>query len=1078
MSRFSDVFRHYSIKRKLMVFFLLLSSVGILVSSATFLINQFYRYNQNAREEIKAQASILARNTSAALTFGDQAAANETLAGLKANPRIVAVAIFAADYSLFAHYVASGADSSRLRSEFSSLLHPSADPKALFSVLQEATNAFHLLEMRPLASEPIILDNQQVGTVVVQADLRYLYRELQFLAALMSCVALTTFLIAWVLATRFQRIISDPIISLSNVMKRVSNEKNYTLRAVSDSPDEIGALITGFNEMLQEIQNRDRIVLEQQQQLLDEKNSRIRKLTAAVEQSANSIIITTPQGDIEYVNPHFCATTGYTADEVIGQNPRILQAETDSAAKYSELWQTVLKGGRWSGEFLNRKKNGELFWEQATVSPVLNDQGVITSLIAIKVDITERKQAEEEMLRAKEQAEAANRAKSEFLANMSHEIRTPMNGVIGMSDLLADTPLNDEQRQFMDAIRTSADHLMEIINDILDFSKIEADKMELDKAPFLLRPFLGTTLRSLAGKASEKGLELTVQVDPDVPDTLEGDPGRLRQILLNLLSNAVKFSDSGEIQVDVGIESRTESALLIRFSVRDQGIGIPEDKLIRVFDSFTQADASTSKTFGGTGLGLTISRRLTELMGGRIWVESTQGAGSTFSFTAMLLERERDQQSTARLLSFGGLAAMVVDDNQTNRFYLGTLLSGLGFAVSEADCAEAALAKLCSARDEARLPAVLLVDLCMPGGDGWSLMESLKSQGGFDAVRRILMPSVGMRGDVERCRELGVDGYLVKPVVSEEFHELLRRVLGLEAEERRERWPVTRQQISEEQARLALLVVDDVEVNRMVARVILERMGHDVTLAESGRESLDLLATRTFDAVFMDVQMPEMDGLQATAAIRAREASSGGRRLPIIAMTAYALMGDRDRCLGAGMDGYVIKPVKPEKIRDALEQYVGIPIRRCEPSIQTASGTPAAVTAGIEPPRGPQNSPGIPVFDRAGLVNRLGGEELVDTFLAKFRASMPGYVDKLRSELDSGGTDAIRTVAHAIKGLAANIGAEQVRQTALDIETAAKAGDLTGLGVLHGSMLEAFETFVRETSPGGPAGTARPGESA
>jgi len=261
-----------------------------------------------------------------------------------------------------------------------------------------------------------------------------------------------------------------------------------------------------------------------------------------------------------------------------------------------------------------------------------------------------------------------------------------------------------------------------------------------------------------------------------------------------------------------------------------------------------------------------------------------------------------------------------------------------------------------------------------------------------------------------------------------------------------------------------------------VARVILERMGHEVILAESGPEALDLLASRTFDAVFMDVQMPEMDGLQATAIIRERESISGGRRLPIIAMTAYALAGDRDRCLGAGMDGYVIKPVKQEKISEALEQYVGIPIRRIEPSIQTATVMPVTMTAGIEPPHSPENPPGIPVFDRAGLVNRLGGEELVDTFLGKFRTSMPGYVDKLRSELDSGSTDAIRSVAHAIKGLAANIGAEQVRQTAFDIETAAKAGDVVGLGILHDSMIEAFDTFVRETAPDASAGTARPGD--
>ena len=1047
-----------------MVFFLLLSSVGILVTSTAFLLNQFYQYHQNARQEIKAQASILAKNTAAALTFGDRAAADETLSGLKANPRIVAVALFAADYTLFSHYVAGGADSKRLRSEFSSLLQSTADPKTLFVTMQKAAKDFPLLEMRPLVSEPITLDNQLIGYVVVQTDLHYLYRELQFLAAAMSGVAVMTFLIAWLLAARFERIISDPIIALSTTMKRVSQEKNYALRAVSHSSDEIGALITGFNEMLQEIQDRDRIVIEQQQLLLEEKNSRIRKLTAAVEQSANSIVITTPRGDIEYVNPFFCDTTGYSVAEVLGQNPRILSANADSSDKYRELWQTVLNGGRWAGEFHNRKKNGELFWEQATIAPVFDDQGAITSLIAIKIDITERKQAEEEMCRAKEQAEAANRAKSEFLANMSHEIRTPMNGVIGMSDLLADTPLDDEQKRFMEAIRTSADHLMEIINDILDFSKIEAVKMELDEAPFMLRPFLGTALRSLAGKAAEKGLELTLQVDPDAPDALEGDPGRVRQILLNLLSNAIKFSSSGEIQVDVGIESREGSTLQLRFSVRDQGIGIPEDKQARIFESFTQADASTSKAYGGTGLGLTISRRLAELMGGRMWVESTPGVGSTFSFTIGIHEREQDQSATDRLMSFKGLAAMVVDDSRSNRLYLTTLLSGLGFTVTEADRADSALTKLCHARDAACLPAVLLVDLCMPGGDGWSLMESLRSMVGFETVRRILMPRVGIRGDAERCRELHVDGYLVKPVVSEEFHELLRRVLRLESEEREDRWPLTRHQIREEPARLTLLVVDDVDVNRLVARAILERMGHEVTCAGSGLEALECLTTRTFDAIFMDVQMPEMDGLQTTAVIREREISSGGRHIPIIAMTAYALAGDRDRCLDAGMDGYVSKPVKPEKIHDELHRFCGVPLSTDEQLVRYETGIPAVSTSGIDAERELSATPEHVVFDRIGLVTRLGGEELVDSFLVKFKKRMPSLLDTLRIEVDSGDIEKLQSIAHAIKGLAATIGAEQIRQAALEIEMAAKSGDTECQKALLTSLSEAHENFVKVTS--------------
>jgi len=426
--------------------------------------------------------------------------------------------------------------------------------------------------------------------------------------------------------------------------------------------------------------------------------------------------------------------------------------------------------------------------------------------------------------------------------------------------------------------------------------------------------------------------------------------------------------------------------------------------------------------------------------------------------------RERDQKTTTpHELSFSGMSAMVVDDNKTNRLYLGALLSEFGFVVSEADGVEAALTKLNAALAESHLPTILIVDLYMPGGDGWTLIEKLRNQSGYDSVHCILMPSVGTRGDVERCQRLGIDGYLVKPVVSAEFLELLRRVVGQKREDKSEHWPITRHQVREEQVKLVLLLVDDVDVNLMVARILLERMGHEVTIARSGREALEILASRTFDAIFMDVQMPEMDGLQATGAIRERERLSGGRHTPIIAMTAYALTGDRERCLAAGMDDYVSKPIKMEKIRDALERNMGARCHVDKPHDLKEDPCSVAITTS-GPQENVQETPEIPVFDRAELLERLNGNsDMLNKFIGKFRDSAEGLLIALREAAVRVDSAQVRIKAHAIKGAAANIAARQMTEHAAAIEAKAIAGDLGGVVEMVANLEAEFEEFDRES---------------
>ncbi|HEV3236032.1 MAG TPA: response regulator [Gemmataceae bacterium] len=771
--------------------------------------------------------------------------------------------------------------------------------------------------------------------------------------ALMSVIFLLGVFAAYFLVKK----ISEPLRQLTRHVLQVASQEVASERKdeaeieiipITGRQDEVGQLARAFQHMSLEVGAREQC-LRKAEASLRKSEQHYRSL---LENVTDIIVKLDAQGVASYVSPSLQQVLGYSSKNWVRKSFFELIHPDDLEYFEAAFSKAVGKPAEQTSlEIRLVHENGACRVIDALLNNLLADPAVQGMIVTCR-DITERKRTEE-FRQAKEAAEAANRLKSDFLANMSHEIRTPMNGILGMTELALDTQLSDEQRDYLTMVKGSADALLALINDILDFSKIEAGKLDLDPVDFHLSDSLGEALKLLGLRAHKKGLELACHIQQEVPNWIHGDPGRLRQIIVNLVGNAIKFTELGEVVVRVatvpagfipengpGVMPTTENHVgpldgpLLHFSVSDTGIGIPPDKLGSIFEPFTQADGSTTRKYGGTGLGLTISSRLVSLMGGKLWVESEPDKGSTFHFTAHLPQARSTpaRKIPSRSLTLVGVRALIVDDNATNRRILHDMLRNWKMHPVAVAGGVQALAELQRALEAGERYSLVLLDAMMPEMDGFMLAERIRRQREFALLPLMMLTSADRREDVVRCQQLSIVAHLTKPVKQSELLEVILNATSPAIETHayatvvpldRTPRPETKGPSLQEARGLQILLAEDNIVNQRLAVRLLEKQGHAVTVAVNGRDALRKVELGDFDVVLMDVQMPEMGGFEATAALRQRDQAKGCR-LPIIAMTAHAMKGDRERCLEAGMDAYVSKPIQAKELFAAIDSVLAV----------------------------------------------------------------------------------------------------------------------------------------------------------
>ncbi len=968
-------FHKASLKGKLQFVVMSATSVGLLSACLVLMVNDLLILRKGMAQELTRQANMLGSNSLTALAREDVERVQEILQALRYQPDVIRAVLYNAKGEPFVEY-------GRARG-------------AQGKTLPNSTNTQFLTLPSIEVYRDLSLEGKKIGTIYLQSDTQVLRKRMQDFAGIFGSVFLVAVFVSLLLSSRLQLVISRPIGVLTAAVHRISEKKDYSLRVKRTYPDEIGRLIDGFNEMLEQIQDRDKQLAEHRERLEELVNARTAELS-----------------------------------------------ETNVALK---------------AQIQEREK-------------------IETQLIDAALNMEMKNQ---ELADSRDLALEAARSKAEFLATMSHEIRTPMNGIIGMAGMLSETQLSHDQQFFCDTLRTSSDALLMIINDILDYSKIEAGKLELETIDFDLRVAVEETLELLAERASQKHLELSGLIFEDVSTGVRGDPGRLRQILLNLVSNAIKFTHVGEVGLQVIRLNETEHTLELRFQVSDTGIGISPDDQKKLFQSFSQADGSTTRKYGGTGLGLAISKKLVEAMGGEIGIESTKGEGSIFWFTVTLEKQTLSQvEGDGVATTLQGIRVCCVDDHATSRYLLTQYVQGWGMEVTTTSSSSEGLAVLHTAVTRGKPFDLAILDGQLPDMDGFSLAQVIKADPQLSHIPLILLSSLDRMGTGSKAQEAGFAAWAPKPIRKNHLWACVMKVLNPDDpayDHGNHLSAQSEEQLSTQAIPSArILVADDHTVNQQLARLMLERLGHRVDVVSNGLEAFHAVSSVSYDVVFMDCQMPEMDGYDATREIRKREmslvgsdsslgnheirettdeqpatsdqilGSSNTRRLPIIAMTANALPGDREKCLAAGMDDYLTKPIKTPELANMLVQWLG-------PSseISTQSVPLEVTTTESLSPSVPENSEEsrnevaeeepIPTLNVEMLQEweDLGGEDsagLLQRVVHQFLEDVLESVEAVQQALEATDWTSLQHAVHGLKGISENMGASQLAQLSKGIE--------------------------------------------